>query len=294
MRQIYPGKMVAHLWANQSQSSAKNSGGNFFFADSTIFSYGAHFPIAKLHNIGHNEFCLFTPRTYSNTTAKHINYTRMALRRGVPVYTVTSLGVDGKIQHKKNLDHYRESITNLVVAHKRARTNITIESTNTNLINLVNEANSYARLFKLKTTFAVPTDDEMTAKMAAVKALSAKEQKAKELKTKKLEEALALALEDWRKGEQVDRLHLNGPTAIRLKPGHPETIETTKGAEVPLKDAVRLLPFLRAGRPYKHNGHSLYVGQFRIDEIDEAGNLKAGCHEISKVEIERLASQLGL
>jgi hypothetical protein len=56
--------------------------------------------------------------------------------------------------------------------------------------------------------------------------------------------------------------------------------------------AIRLIPHIRSGVPYKHNGHSLRVGDFRIDEIDSEGNLKAGCHSIPIEEINRVIAQL--
>ncbi len=70
-------------------------------------------------------------------------------------------------------------------------------------------------------------------------------------------------------------------------------METSKGAEFPLEHALRLLPFVRNGQPYKHNGHSFHVGTFRIDEIDAAGNVTAGCHYIKREEIERIAATIG-
>lgn len=39
---------VAHLWANQLQESARNSG-NYYFNGDAIYSYGSHFMIAKHH-----------------------------------------------------------------------------------------------------------------------------------------------------------------------------------------------------------------------------------------------------
>jgi hypothetical protein len=44
IRHVHPTDMVAHLWAHQSQDSARN-GGNFYFEGDTLYSYGAHFPL---------------------------------------------------------------------------------------------------------------------------------------------------------------------------------------------------------------------------------------------------------
>lgn len=69
---------IAHLWANQLQDSARNSG-NFYFDGNTIYSYGRHFPIAKhVENEQGVKGVLFTERRYSNTTAKHISVVAQA------------------------------------------------------------------------------------------------------------------------------------------------------------------------------------------------------------------------
>ncbi len=69
---------VAHLWANRSRQSAKGS--HFYFEGDTIYSYGSHFPIARLflHPVTQTWAVLFTSRDYSQTTSKHKSYTRSA------------------------------------------------------------------------------------------------------------------------------------------------------------------------------------------------------------------------
>jgi len=57
---------IAHLWANQHQSEARNSSRNLFFNNDTIYSYGHHFPIGKHVKNNAGEYAtLFTLRTYS-------------------------------------------------------------------------------------------------------------------------------------------------------------------------------------------------------------------------------------
>jgi hypothetical protein len=69
---------VAHLWANQLQDNARNTG-NFFFEGKEIYSYGRHFMIAKhIENDKWERAVLFTERTYSVSTAKHIAVVRQA------------------------------------------------------------------------------------------------------------------------------------------------------------------------------------------------------------------------
>lgn len=74
-KQVFPRDEVAHLWAHKAQDSARDSSGSFFFTGSVIYSYGAHFAIAKI--LGDD--CgpalagrvLWNTATYSNTTATH-------------------------------------------------------------------------------------------------------------------------------------------------------------------------------------------------------------------------------
>lgn len=80
---VVPTSQVAHLWANQLQSEARNPGGNFYFKGATIYSYGSHFPIATIVNDG---TVLFTELSYSNTTAKHIREARSAVSHRRIVY----------------------------------------------------------------------------------------------------------------------------------------------------------------------------------------------------------------
>lgn len=49
----------------------------------TLYSYGTHFPIAKIDNAGN---CFFTTRGYSNTTAKHISLAESALSGFLKIY----------------------------------------------------------------------------------------------------------------------------------------------------------------------------------------------------------------
>ncbi len=70
-------------------------------------------------------------------------------------------------------------------------------------------------------------------------------------------------------------------------------IETSRGAECPLNHALRILPFVRSGREFIPNGHTIHLGHFSVSKIDEAGNVTAGCHFITRAEIERIADQVG-
>lgn len=88
-----------------------------------------------------------------------------------------------------------------------------------------------------------------------------------------------------------------------------ETVITSQGAEAPLEHVRKAVKFYLSRRvqpgdkvkaiafyapmpkgkfhPYHTNGHKIPLGHFTLDSIDEAGNVKAGCHRFSAAEIAR-------
>ena len=76
------------------------------------------------------------------------------------------------------------------------------------------------------------------------------------------------------------------------------TLETSHGADCPLPHALKAFAFVRrvveTGQAWHANGHTIRVGHFRVDAIDTAGTMRAGCHTIHLAEMERLAAALGV
>ena len=77
---------VAHIWANKEQTYACTPTKNFYFKGDEIFSYGSHFCIAKHVSNEQGSVVLFTDRSYSNTTAKHILITSRACSHFRKIY----------------------------------------------------------------------------------------------------------------------------------------------------------------------------------------------------------------
>ena len=103
-------------------------------------------------------------------------------------------------------------------------------------------------------------------------------------------------IEQWRNG-----IYVFLPRSINImlrvtRDGN--TIETSHGARFPTPHGVRAFERIAEcrnnGIGYKRNGHSIHLGSFAIDEIDEKGNVKAGCHFVKWPEIERIAKELGI
>lgn len=131
MRYVVEPAMVAHLWAHQSQDSARNSGGNFYFNGKDIYFYGSHFRCASIEtNRLRERAYLVTTRTYSNTTATHMNMIRNAIPGYETVfYTPRSVTLRNGKMYKYDyceaayyIVDQLEKINESINAQKKART----------------------------------------------------------------------------------------------------------------------------------------------------------------------------
>lgn len=94
MRRVVNSQQVAHLWANQSQSDARNGSGSVSFAGDTLYSYRT--PIARVvDSVSGRRVALITCERYSATTSsRHMPAARSAVRH-MQSFHVPSLGVYG-------------------------------------------------------------------------------------------------------------------------------------------------------------------------------------------------------
>ena len=269
-------KQVAHLWANRSQSRA--TGSHFYFDGDVIYSYGSHFPIAR-HYKG---VILFTSKRYSVTTSKHIGYAHSACSH-LKSFTVEDVMQDPCAADLKN---YRERVESLSMTAARARDP---QWKLQMLEREVNEANSFAETFGFKTRFAMP--DNFDALKAKAKEQSAKKAKATVARNSKIERYNAELVTRWLAGEQVSLPYAYSKVHLRAIG---DTVETTKGAQVPLESARVTFRFINARREtgWHRNGDSHAIGQFSLDAVNAFG-IVAGCHRIGWQEIESFAKSQG-
>ena len=115
IRYVHPVDMIAHLWANRSQDSARNAGGNFYFDGDTIYSYGSHFPIARHVETKRGRAVLFTTRDYSVTTSGH----KWAVLRACRHLTVFHVQHPTDSDRKGQFDEYRQRDVELARKYSR-------------------------------------------------------------------------------------------------------------------------------------------------------------------------------
>lgn len=124
------GGATAVRWAMGDAPEGKNRsgvGGNFWFDDGTIYSYGRHFPVARhVRAVGGGPpFVLLTTRTRSNTTAKHVRAVRNACGRTAwttVVFHVADVMADSAAKHGENLASIRAEVAVLTELARRAVT----------------------------------------------------------------------------------------------------------------------------------------------------------------------------
>ncbi len=64
------GDQVIHLWANQSQDTARSR--NVFFQGVRLYSYGYHYELGRLVKYRGKQVAIINDTGYSVTTSKHI------------------------------------------------------------------------------------------------------------------------------------------------------------------------------------------------------------------------------
>ena len=77
MANVFSNSMVAHVWAQQTQSEGRSNNGNLYFEGPCIYSYGSHFVAGYIDREG---TAWINADSYSTTTAKHMSYVSRAVR----------------------------------------------------------------------------------------------------------------------------------------------------------------------------------------------------------------------
>jgi hypothetical protein len=304
-KHVYPTSEIAHLWAHQRQSSARNKQGNFYFHGDTIYSYGSHFPIAKIVTHDGRTAVLMTTRRYSNTTAKHLHQVRGAITH-MRVFHVYS----PREPHEEVLKDYQSRITSGIETTLKAKANKLAELSG--VVNLVREANEYSQFFRLGWRLALPDGfdlegqmrlgEELRDKAAAAQAKrdANRSEKWKRLRERQAaEEAKELAeypekLLAWLDGTLSEFPRRPGggyyqeTYRLRIRGGR---LQSSGGAVVSLKEAKALLPLLDdplLTPPEKVGG----FGPVTLDHDRKV--LSIGCHRIAFAEIRRAEAELML
>lgn len=303
---------VAHIWASGEYFTGRNSQGNIYFKNKTIYSYRDSFPLAKMMN---DDVVLLTTRTYSNTTAKHHRDVRIAIPRSSKIINCTNVDVfipqkiDGKwincYKHDQNIKCYLaecEEWATKAVSAKSKRNYYLTEAKR-----CISSIKEYAEYFKL-TTVKCPILKELKKTkyidleklVLDVTKIKVKEKAELKERQEALKQKSIENLEEWRNGliytVRYDNIFCKGDT-VRLrviyKDSVPDRIETTKGVKMGIETAAHLYKVLKTKtkETTQISGIPTSVGNRTISLRNKKG-ITSGCHFIEYKEIELIANQL--
>lgn len=330
MRHVMPSSMVAHVWAQREQDSARTASHNMYFEGDTIYSYGRHFPIARwITNKAGQRAVLFTTRDYSVTTSGHKSDVRVALHGlHVPIFYVEN----PEASPRELKAGFEKAIADSMACARAAR-GLALQHYEV-AREIARKANELFKFMGQRFRVKVPSVAESTLEKW-VEAAARHEQQQRERERKRVarwaearERHAAQTVLDkeqaqereaaWLRGENVQ--YPNWPyygesrdTLLRV---YGDQVQTSRGASIPVEHAKRVWPLIlrckQNGTTYERGDSdtvarligwgggepldevSLRVGHFTIDSIDADGTLGAGCHTIKFDQIEKIARELGL
>jgi hypothetical protein len=264
---------VIHLWANQSQDSARAS--NVFFDGASLYSYGTHYELGRMIQVNGRSVALINTRGYSNTTAKHISWTKRAVTHLPAIYCKTGDFVNWKTALIEMQD---ELIDSLMGNFSRRRFYSADLGTKDNYfveqLERFNNTCSAVNMDHLR--LDVPADFWALLNEHAQSCLNKVNVKREERRLKLLEQA-KLDESAWRTGGPLtEALRSLRPMLLRVRG---EEMQTTGGASVPVSHALRLLSLIERGKA--KSGER--VGHFTVSKVS-SDTVKIGCHEISLSE----------
>lgn len=277
MRNVFSNSELAHTYASQSQNSGRSS--SMFFEGSTIYSYGYHFPIARIMtNEQGQEALLFTTRGYSNTTGKHISIVSAATRQYKKIFCNNPKG-----SHDENFKAWLNSsetiAKNLINARKP-------EKYLSEIAHNKRQAEQYSEFFgidipeNLQNVFNISNKQEYLSLYE--KQIEFEKQEAK----RRLREQRAQFKEQFKKwiNYETDRLYTYYKyDFLRVNNGR---IETTQAVQIPIELAKRLYNNIK--------NNTLSVGDKILNySVDKIGaEIKIGCHTFNKAYLLRFGSTL--
>lgn len=315
-----------HVWAQQTQDEGRSK--NCYFEGNTVYSYGNHYPLGIfIKNDKGETAVILNVAGYSHTTNSHISAARSATRHITNKLFLYNTDAMKAIVYKhrygtldkksvqqvlseaiiKRLEHYEFELR----SDTKKRRAATLEDWKNDALS---RCDSY---IEIMTFFATKPNAAANKKLASVTGVSpdkAKEHAVKAAASEARKRAIAekkriaeravkraeavklfLAGENLYNGNIRNDLYDHETILLRVKG---EIIQTSRGAEFPVKHALKALPAIRAcrteGKEWHTNGHTIHLGDFHIDTITPDGTVIAGCHTVPYTEIERVAKELGV
>lgn len=145
IREVYDTDMVAHIWAHQSQSTARN-GRNFDFEGPNLYSYSTRIGTMVTDKNG-ERVALLSKRHWSNTTSGQISKASSACQNVCPVYRVEHFN-----DHVGNVNRMIDGYTAAIATASRCKID-NVDWQISQSKELLDEAKQYANRFGVSAEF---------------------------------------------------------------------------------------------------------------------------------------------
>lgn len=282
---------LTHIWAQQSQNEGSSS--SIFFEGDKIYSYGHHYLAGEFHISGKKKFVLINNSRYSNTTSNHVRLVANAVR-GLYPHFYTSTPSNPNVAYKEIKTIAQNSIGDALKISKVSN-NETIGWELNQIKEAFDLCNQLGKLLGKKNIKPKEKDLKAVKKhldtrliryqeLNTPEAIAAKQAKILKANEKKNAELI----QKFNSGENVIVKHLDHEK-LRIRGS---VVETSRGAQVPLSDAKRLLMAIMNGK----NMVGFNIGEFTVEKITEVNNdkiVKIGCHKILLSEAKSVLHKAG-
>lgn len=292
MRTVFTNAELPHVFAHKRQAEGRAN--SMFFDGDLFFSYGRHYCVARHLPDGYVAINLATSSPTTNRHKSDVSWAVNHLKRievfqpqGLPALQETRNEVELLLQEaaKAKPDGRRPYWLG------RAKT-------------VTDDYNTFCDLLgrpqdKIEPVEASP---ETLAQIKASIAHVRKQERARQkLREEQLAESKAKQIADWRAG-LINHAPHGAATMLRL--GYFEggkfgvshqTVETSRGACIPVDDAKRLWPvILRVMDGERDYEVGMDLGGYKLTKVCRSGDIVVGCHTIPWGEIQQIAESLGL
>lgn len=296
---------IAHIWAQGRHIAARTGNGNFSCSCNILYSYRTI--VGKFYD----DIAVYTNYSYSVTTkGKHIAKLYNALKNKEHYATareIRDLPDDFNSFLELWLSDELTKIQEIIDSLGRKRK---LDGYISRVQYLAEEANKMLKKHGNKLTYpdhvidnetldslalhnkTVETIDAMLptikARLAAQRAQAQAEKLARAEKTRERRYRASIELDKWIRHEKSSNV-LFHELPIKLRANNDDGIETSRGAIVPITQAVELYAAIKSGIDV--TGQK--IGYFAVEELNSK-SIKIGCHTILLSEFDRLADELGL
>jgi hypothetical protein len=265
MKTVFNNSMTAHVWFSQSQDYGNNSNSSLYFSGATIYSYGSHYPLATIYR--DQEVVLVNSTPSSVTTGKH----RSDVLRAIDNETFKKISVPDTMdaQNRENIKHLESRVLETLESLFKGRMHH-----ESHYIYSIGNYNDYLDYFG---PFAGHEKIEIDDHLESFSTEVAKKRRIRESKEAEKRKIIqAKQLQEFRVGERSSVS--SSKIYLRVRNG---LVETSHGADVPLKDALRLYKALK--NKTVNIGHT--VGSFTLEKHSD-DIVKIGCHVIELSEAD--------